>query len=52
MTIPSLLVLKSLEEEGNGKQTCMRFFPPMFKEGEDSNKKYKELKESYKKIKT
>jgi len=45
------LILKSLEEEGGGKDICLRFFPPMLKNGEDSNKKYNDLKEEYLKLK-
>jgi hypothetical protein len=52
ITIPCLLILKSLEDEAAGKDICLRFFPPMFKSGDEANKKYVELKDEYAKIKT
>lgn len=53
ITIPCLLILKSLEEEGATvvNQICKRFFPLMFLDQEDSGKKYFDLKEEFQKLK-
>ena len=48
LVIPCLLLLHSLDEEGvSCKSICKRFFPLMFKENEDSQRKYTELKTEY-----
>jgi hypothetical protein len=50
ITIPCLAILRSiLNEDENG--ICKRFLPSMFKEYEDHNKKYSELKSEYLKLK-
>ena len=51
ISIPCLLILKSLEEEAAGKDICSRFFPPMLKTGEEANKKYALLREEYNRVK-
>ena len=51
MSIPCLLILKSLEDEPSDKQICKRFFPVMFKEGEESSRKYVELQAEYNNVK-
>lgn len=48
MTIPSLLVLRTLEEEKIESSICQRFYPVMFTKGQQSSEKYETLKEEYK----
>lgn len=51
ISIPCIAVLRGLiNEEENG--ICRRFLPEMFKEGDDHNKKYLELRSEYLKLKT
>ncbi len=51
ITIPCLAVLRGLiSEEENG--ICRRFLPEMFKEGEEPQRKYLELKAEFLKLKT
>ena len=51
ISIPCIAVLRGLiNEEENG--ICRRFHPEMFKDGDDHNKKYMELKSEYLKLKT
>lgn len=52
ITIPCLLVLKSLEDDVSlDKNICRRFFPLMLKEGEEAFKKYTDLKNEFSKLK-
>jgi hypothetical protein len=39
-----------LEDQKEGYDICLRFFPSMFKDGEDSNKRYKELIQEFNKV--
>ncbi len=51
ISIPCLLILRSLEDDSCGREICARFFPPILKPGEDSYKKFNELKLEYGKAK-
>jgi hypothetical protein len=69
ITIPCLLILKSLEDDAeeaktaskhgslaqstltSDQQICKRFYPSMFKQGDDAYKTYNELKVEYNRVK-
>ena len=48
ISIPCLAVLKSIDEDLG---VCRRFLPTMYHEGEETCKKYVELKSEYAKLK-
>ena len=53
IAIPGLAILKNLIHASEDEKTiCHRFLPHMLTEGEETNRKYQELKSEYLKLKT
>lgn len=57
ISIPCLLILKSIDSDqqavmAQDRAICRRFLPTMFRENEDTCRKYNALKEEYQNLKT